>query len=376
MQDTQLSQISNFIWGVADDYLRDLYVRGKYRDVILPMTVLRRLDAVLEPTKEKVLEEKKWLDEAGISEQSGILEQAEGQAFYNTSPFQLKGPDLPGNPAAAPGRLQRLPGRLLPQCPGRPREVRVPKSDQPKKRMAGLKSRLLLPTFRPTSLRPLEEIRADILALDRGTGASYRCSRSASMLIREMAPSILRGIDTEGNHMESIVQGAVAGLIAALAATTILGLARYARQWWANRQDVKYISELLAEGRTHVMEARDMSFDGMGATASADSIRATQYNRMIKELGVALERRTIHLSHRQRKDIYDALDWYHDRPDALFAIKRDGKVVFQEIPDGKWPTVDMSLEAAREKFDTLQSIKWLKLKADYSVIPTQIAGPS
>ena len=90
MQDAQLSQISNFIWGVADDYLRDLYVRGKYRDVILPMTVLRRLDAVLEPTKEKVLEEKKWLDEAGISEQSGVLGQAAGQAFYNTSPFQLK----------------------------------------------------------------------------------------------------------------------------------------------------------------------------------------------------------------------------------------------------------------------------------------------
>ena len=90
MQDTQLSQISNFIWGVADDYLRDLYVRGKYRDVILPMTVLRRLDAVLEPTKEKVLEEKKWLDEAGISEQAGVLEQATDQAFYNTSPFQLR----------------------------------------------------------------------------------------------------------------------------------------------------------------------------------------------------------------------------------------------------------------------------------------------
>ena len=90
MQDTQLSQISNFIWGVADDYLRDLYVRGKYRDVILPMIVLRRLDAVLEPTKEKVLEEKKWLDEAGISEQAGVLEQAAGQAFYNTSRFQLK----------------------------------------------------------------------------------------------------------------------------------------------------------------------------------------------------------------------------------------------------------------------------------------------
>ena len=90
MQDTQLSQISNFIWGVADDYLRDLYVRGKYRDVILPMTVLRRLDAVLEPTKEKVMDEKKWLDDAGISEQASVLEQAAGQAFYNTSPLQLR----------------------------------------------------------------------------------------------------------------------------------------------------------------------------------------------------------------------------------------------------------------------------------------------
>jgi hypothetical protein len=45
--------IANFIWAIVDDVLRDLYVRGKYRDVILPMTVLRRLDAVLEPTKKR-----------------------------------------------------------------------------------------------------------------------------------------------------------------------------------------------------------------------------------------------------------------------------------------------------------------------------------
>ena len=45
--------ISSFIWGIADDVLRDVYVRGKYRDVILPMTVIRRLDAVLEPTKDE-----------------------------------------------------------------------------------------------------------------------------------------------------------------------------------------------------------------------------------------------------------------------------------------------------------------------------------
>ena len=47
----------SFIWSIADDCLRDVYVRGKYRDVILPMVVLRRLDALLEPTKSAVLEE-------------------------------------------------------------------------------------------------------------------------------------------------------------------------------------------------------------------------------------------------------------------------------------------------------------------------------
>ena len=51
--------IVSFIWGIADDCLRDVYVRGKYRDVILPMTVIRRLDAMLEDSKEAVLDMKK-----------------------------------------------------------------------------------------------------------------------------------------------------------------------------------------------------------------------------------------------------------------------------------------------------------------------------
>ena len=82
--------ISSFIWGIADDVLRDVYVRGKYRDVILPMTVIRRLDAVLEPTKEAVLSMKVTLDNAGITNQDGALRQASGEAFYNTSPFRLR----------------------------------------------------------------------------------------------------------------------------------------------------------------------------------------------------------------------------------------------------------------------------------------------
>ena len=85
-----LSWITNYIWSIADDVLRDLYVRGKYRDVILPMTVLRRLDAVLEDSKQAVLGMKTTLDAAGIVEQDSALRQAAGQAFYNTSKFTLR----------------------------------------------------------------------------------------------------------------------------------------------------------------------------------------------------------------------------------------------------------------------------------------------
>ena len=90
MEQSQLAWIANFIWGIADDVLRDLYVRGKYRDVILPMTVLRRLDGILEPTKQAVLEMKATLDQAGITNQDQALRQAAGRAFYNTSQFTFR----------------------------------------------------------------------------------------------------------------------------------------------------------------------------------------------------------------------------------------------------------------------------------------------
>ena len=82
--------IVNFIWGIADDVLRDVYVRSKYRDVILPMTVIRRLDSVLEDTKQAVLGMKKRLDEAGVTNQEAALRKAANQSFFNTSPFTLR----------------------------------------------------------------------------------------------------------------------------------------------------------------------------------------------------------------------------------------------------------------------------------------------
>lgn len=86
------NKLVSFIWSIADDCLRDVYVRGKYRDVILPMVVLRRLDALLEPTKEKVLEEMAFQkDEAKFTEwDENGLRQASGYVFYNTSEWTLQ----------------------------------------------------------------------------------------------------------------------------------------------------------------------------------------------------------------------------------------------------------------------------------------------
>ena len=90
MDQSHLNWITNYIWGIADDVLRDIYKRGKYRDVILPMTVLRRLDSVLESTKQDVLKLKKFLDDQGIVQQDAALRATAKQAFYNTSKFTMR----------------------------------------------------------------------------------------------------------------------------------------------------------------------------------------------------------------------------------------------------------------------------------------------
>ena len=92
MNQTVHNRLISFIWSIADDCLRDVYVRGKYRDVILPMVVLRRLDALLEPTKDAVMEELTFQrDEAGFTEwDEAGLRDASGYVFYNTSEWTLQ----------------------------------------------------------------------------------------------------------------------------------------------------------------------------------------------------------------------------------------------------------------------------------------------
>jgi len=83
------NQIVSFIWSIADDVLRDVFVRGKYRDIILPFTVLRRLDALLVPTKEKVLEANAFLIKQKIDDKKA-LENQSGYPFWNISKFTFE----------------------------------------------------------------------------------------------------------------------------------------------------------------------------------------------------------------------------------------------------------------------------------------------
>lgn len=92
MDHSSHNKIVSFIWSIADDCLRDIYVRGKYRDVILPMFVLRRLDCLLEPKKGAVLEEVRFQrEDAGFTDLDPEgLREASGYVFYNTSDWTLK----------------------------------------------------------------------------------------------------------------------------------------------------------------------------------------------------------------------------------------------------------------------------------------------
>jgi len=84
-----IHDVANFLWGIADEILRDDFKRGKYPDVILPFVVLRRLNCVLAPTKEKVLQRHADLQAKGVATLDGQLRRASGYAFYNLSKYDF-----------------------------------------------------------------------------------------------------------------------------------------------------------------------------------------------------------------------------------------------------------------------------------------------
>lgn len=98
MDQTAHNKIVSFVWSIVDDCQRGNFVRGKYRDVILPMFVLRRIDCLLEDTKGAVLEEVRFQrEEAGFTDFAPQgLRDASGFVFYNTSDWTFKNSKLQG----------------------------------------------------------------------------------------------------------------------------------------------------------------------------------------------------------------------------------------------------------------------------------------
>ena len=91
MEQSQFNSLVSFIWNIATDVLVYAFDKGEYKKIILPMMVIRRIDVLLEPTKDKVVEMKERLDKAGIlNNQDQVLYNITGYPFYNTSKFTLK----------------------------------------------------------------------------------------------------------------------------------------------------------------------------------------------------------------------------------------------------------------------------------------------
>ncbi len=90
MEQSQYNALFSFIWNIANDVLVNAFNKGDYKRIILPMLVLRRIDVLLEPTKDSVLERKEQLDAAHFENQAPLLTAVTGYPFYNTSKFTMK----------------------------------------------------------------------------------------------------------------------------------------------------------------------------------------------------------------------------------------------------------------------------------------------
>ena len=155
-----------------------------------------------------------------------------------------------------------------------------------------------------------------------------------------------------------IASGAVAGIVAAIFLTAAKGI----HEKYLQRCDVNQVREILTAGRKRVMESEDVFNASMNATLPASPLRCAQYNLMIRQLAIALDHQTTKLSYAKRKQIFDALDWYHT--DSLHATKdQNGCPTFVILPEGRWPTPEMRLSDAVDRFNKLEAIGWLKMRS-------------
>ena len=147
--------------------------------------------------------------------------------------------------------------------------------------------------------------------------------------------------------------------------TLLLGFSRWLRYRIARRHDVKHIRATLKEGEALVMNAKDVEHEENGcvvARSSASVWRALLYNSMIEKLRVVLELQQ-NLSVYEKHEIFEALNWFHTKGPKVKIVNGKLEPVW-DLPTGRWPAKhDMTTEEAKEKFEKLRAIKWLKLKA-------------
>ncbi len=173
--------------------------------------------------------------------------------------------------------------------------------------------------------------------------------------------------------IEEAAGSVLGGVVAAIVATAILGVAKWIHGKWLRRRDVLQVREVLRDGRKRVMESQDVFHEGMNSKLSASVLRCAQYNLMIKQLAVALDHRTTKLPYADRKQVLDALDWY--QTESLLATKdAKGRPTFVIPPEGLWPATEMHLSAAVDCFNKLEAIGWLRLRSRSGSRSRQLTG--
>ena len=157
--------------------------------------------------------------------------------------------------------------------------------------------------------------------------------------------------------MENIAVSAIGGAIAGVVAAGILGVLGWLHRTRLRRREVDYIRDVFIQGRKRVMESKEMDFPEMERKIAAGAVRAAHYNLMIRQIDAALKYTALQVSNNQRKDLYDALDWFNT--DGLSA-RRDqwGEPVFvDDLPLGRWPNRTMRESVAIRRFEELEQIK-------------------
>lgn len=162
--------------------------------------------------------------------------------------------------------------------------------------------------------------------------------------------------------MENIAVSAIGGAIAGVVAAGILGVLGRLHRTRLRRQDVDYIRDVFMQGRKRVMEAKEMSFPEIERPIKPDVVRAAHYNLMIRQIDAALKYTVRQVSNDQRKDLYDALDWFNTDGLSVKRIDWDELVFVDDLPLGRWPNRTMREGEAIRKFERLEQIQWLKLK--------------